>query len=161
LSLPSPKSALAGFAAVLLSFGIVYAICMRIGTNPSPAILAAALAVGLARKPEHLDVRRVLLSLVTLPLVALGAGIVALTLRTIPVLGAALFCSGVTASVWLRNFGERGGIVGRALALPFLTMLIAPVRPDPALGPVGNVLFILGAGLVAVTCSFLVQRVVR
>jgi hypothetical protein len=161
LSLPSLKPALVGFAGVLASFGIVYAICARIGTNPSPAILSAALAVGLARKPDHLDVRRVLLSFVTLPLVALTAGIVGLTLHTLPALGALLFCGGVTLSVWMRNFGERGGVLGRTIALPFMAMLIAPLRPDAALGPLYTTLLIIAAGLIAVTCSFLVQRVVR
>ncbi|MGB8798655.1 MAG: hypothetical protein WCC70_13970, partial [Candidatus Aquilonibacter sp.] len=86
------KSALVAIAGVLASFGVMYAICFGLGVNPSPAILAAALAVGLSRRPEHLDPRAIARGLVVLPAVALAAGFVGLALRVAPPLGAALFC---------------------------------------------------------------------
>jgi len=151
------KSALVGIAGVLASFGTMYAICTHLGANISPAILAAALAVGLARRPERPDLRTMLVRLGTLPLVALAAGLVGLSFRTLPPLGAALFCAGMFFSIWLRNYGERASALGRTIALPFLAMLIVPLRPETALGPVAGALLIVAAGVLAIGCTALVQ----
>ncbi len=150
------KAALVGIAGVLASFGAMYAICMHAGVNASPAILAAALAAGLARRPEKLDLRASLTKLASLPLIALGAALVGLALRTLPVLGALLFCGGVTLSIWLRNYGERGSAIGRTIALPLLTMLVVPlhVAGAPGLGA----LLVIVAGAIAYACTFVVQR---
>jgi len=158
-ALPSPRAAVLAIVGVLASFGVVYAICVRLGTNTSPAILAAALAVGLARRPEHLEWRRALLALVLFPVVALSAGAVGATFRVLPVLGAALFCGGISLSVYLRNFGERGRALGRTIALPFLAMLIVPIRADLSRGPIFAIMLVIGAGIVALICSFAVQRI--
>jgi hypothetical protein len=149
------KQAVLAMAAILASFGIMYAICLRIGTDASPAILAAALAVGLARRPEKLQLSAMLEKFVTLPLVGLAAGGVGLAFRTFPPVGAVLFTLGVTASVWLRNFGERGSIVGRTIALPFIAMLVVPVHVEgrPGLGA----LLVLLAGAIAFLCTLVVQ----
>lgn len=151
------KSALVAIAGVLASFGAMYAICTHLGANISPAILAAALAVGLARRPERLDPRAMLLRLATLPLVALAAGVVGLTFRTLPPLGAALFCAGMALAIWLRNFGERASALGRTIALPFLAMLIVPLRPEMTLAPVAGALLVIAAGVVAIACTAGVQ----
>jgi hypothetical protein len=141
--------------AVIASFGIMYALCMRTGANASPAILAAALAVGLTRKAEKLDVREALEKFVSLPLIGLAAGGIGLAFRTVPLLGAALFTFGITLSVWLRNFGERASAIGRTIALPFITMLVVPVHVEgrPGLGA----LLVLLAGVIAFICSLAVQ----
>jgi hypothetical protein len=149
------RQAALAMTAILASFGIMYAICVRIGVDASPAILAAALAVGLARRPEKLELRAALEKFFTLPLVGLAAGGIGLAFRTFPAVGAALFTLGVTASVWLRNFGERGSIVGRTIALPFITMLVVPVHIEgrPGLGA----LLVLLAGAIAFVCTLAVQ----
>ncbi len=141
----------------MASFGAMYAICTHLGANISPAILAAALAVGLARRPERPDVRALLARLLTLPLVALAAGIVGLTFRSFPPLGAALFCAGITLSIWLRNYGERASAIGRTIALPFIAMLVVPLRPETSLGPVIGALLVIAAGVAAIACTTAVQ----
>jgi hypothetical protein len=153
------RAAVVAMAGVLASFGVLYAICVKLGTNPSPAILAAALAVGLARRPDHLDPRSALITFVTLPGVALAGALVGLAFRASPILGAALFVIGVMLSVWLRNFGERGRLIGRIVALPFIVMLVVPFRADPSLAPWISVLLVLCAGIVANLCTYAVHRI--
>jgi hypothetical protein len=154
------KRALVAIVGVLASFGAMYAICTHLGANISPAILAAALAVGLARRPQRFDARETLVRLATLPLVALAAGIVGLTIRALPPLGAVLFCAGITLSIWLRNFGERASAVGRTIALPFIAMLVVPLRPETSLGPVIGALLVIAAGVIAIACTMGVQWIV-
>jgi len=156
--IPALRGAVVTIVAVLISFGVMYAICTGAGAGASPAILAAALAVGLARRPERLEPHTSLLKGIALPLVALAAGAVGLTFRAFPPLGAALFCAGISLSVWLRAFGERGNIVGRIIALPFLAMLIVPVRVETARGPGSTAVLVIIAGVVAFACSAAVQR---
>jgi hypothetical protein len=152
------KNALVAIAGVLASFGVMYAICFALGVNSSPAILAAAIAVGLSRRPEYLDPRTPARGLIVLPAVALAAGLVGLAFRVVPLLGAALFCAGIALSIWLRNFGERGSAIGRTIALPFIAMLVVPVHVDSGRPWLGALLVIL-AGAIAFVCASVVQRV--
>jgi len=152
------KSALVGIAGVLASFLAMYAICARAGVNASPAILAAALAVGLARRPENFDLRATLAKFASLPIVALGAALVGLTFRSLPVLGAILFCAGMALSIWLRNFDKGGAAIGRLIALPLLTMLVVPVHVDTGHPGLGALLVML-AGAIAFAATYLLQRI--
>ena len=151
------KQAALAMVAILASFGIMYGICARAGVNASPAILAAALAVGLTRKPEHLAPREVLARFVLLPLVGVTAAGVGLAFRTLPALGAALFCIGIALSIYLRNFGERASTLGRTIALPFIVMLVVPVQVDSAAHPGLGALLVLAAGAIAFACTAVVQ----
>jgi len=152
------RSAAVAFAAVLIAFGIMYALCARLGVNNSPAILAAALCVTLARSSERLDVRAAASRLISLIVLALAAGLVGLCFRTIPALGAALFCVCVALSVWLRNYGERGSAFGRIIAMPFIVMLVVPVRVE-GMAPGTGALLVIAAGAVAYASNTFVQRV--
>ncbi|HLI97057.1 MAG TPA: FUSC family protein [Candidatus Baltobacteraceae bacterium] len=127
----------------------MYELDMRYGTGPSPAVLAAALSVGLMRRPEHLGIRALMIKVVTMPLIALSAAFVGLALLRAPVLGAAIFCAGIGLSIWLRNFGPRASAVGRAISLPLLTILAVPVRLDPNVSPIVSAALVLIAGAVA------------
>ena len=106
-------SALVSIAAVLASFGVMYAVCVRLGINASPAIMAAALAMGMMRRAERLDLKALLLKCISLPLVALVAGAVGLALLKAPALGAALFTGGIALSILLRRYGPRAAALGR------------------------------------------------
>jgi hypothetical protein len=143
------RSSVFAIAAVLTSFAATYALCMRLGTNASPAILAAALCVGLMRRPERLDLRSLLFKLVALPLVALCAGLVAFAFRTAPLLGAAIFSCGIALSIVLRNYGERASAIGRTIALPLMAILVVPVRMDDTHGKLIPALLMLAAGAIA------------
>jgi hypothetical protein len=151
------QSALA-MVAILASFGLMYAICTLLRVDTSPAILAAALAVGLTRQKERPDPRAVVQKFVALPIIGLAAGAIGFAFRAAPVLGAALFTLGITLSVWLRNFGERASAIGRTIAVPFIAMLVVPVRVDghPGLGAV----LVLAAGAIAFICASVVQWLV-
>src|SRR5262249_48257247 len=120
--------AVVAIVAVMLSFGAVYALCVRLGADASPAILAAALTLGLMRRPEPLDLRSVLRSFVLLPLIALGAGLIGHAFLVAPALGAVLFSGGIALSVWLRQFGELASALGRTIALPLMMTLVVPVH---------------------------------
>ncbi len=146
------RSALAVIAAVLASFCAMYAICTRLGFDPSPAVLSAALCVGLMRRSEPLEVRPMLVKLVGLPLVALAAVLVGLAFHAAPVFGAVLFTGAITLSILLRNYGERAAALGRTIALPLLTMLVVPVHMSGT-GKLVPVLLVIAAGLIAFAAS--------
>ncbi|HTX58548.1 MAG TPA: FUSC family protein [Verrucomicrobiae bacterium] len=148
-------------AGALASFGIVYALGLRFGAGAAPAILAAALAVGLGRQGEAPDLRRLLFKLATLPLVALAAGAVGVTFLRSPLLGAALFTAAIALSIWLRNYGRRGAIAGRVVALPFVSMLIVPVALDLPGGAPAAAAFAVAAGASASICTTLVSLLAR
>jgi len=152
------KTALVGIAGVVASFLAMYAICVLAGVNTSPAILAAALALGLARRSEKLSPRATLARFISLPLVALGAALVGVAFRALPLLGAILFCTGVTLSIWLRNLGERGAAIGRLIALPLLTMLVVPVHADAGRPGFGALLVLLAGGI-AFAFTYALQRI--
>lgn len=141
--------ALRTIAAVVTAFLVTYAIGVRAGTGAAPAVLSAALCVGLMRRPDELTLQTLARKVVTLPLVALMAGFIGLTLLRLPWLGALLFTGGIASSVALRRYGERGAAVGRAIALPLLTMLVVPVAIDPRAGIVVTTLLVVAAGIVA------------
>lgn len=125
-------SALVSITAVLASFGVMYAVCAWFGVNASPAVLAAALSVGLMRHGEKPEPRALLIKSVMLPFIALAAGLVGLALLKLPALGAALFTGGIVLSILLRRYGPRAAAVGRVIALPLMAILVVPVRMEIA-----------------------------
>ena len=122
------RSALVSIAAILASFGVMYALCTWIGVNASPAVLSAALSVGLMRHGERPEPKVLLIKLVMLPFIALIAGLVGLALLKLPVLGAALFTGGIVLSILLRRYGPRAAAIGRVIAVPLMAILVVPVR---------------------------------
>lgn len=147
------RDAVVAIAAVLVSFGVTYALCVRDGAGTSAAVLAAALCVGLMRRRERLDLRALLVKFVSLPLIALAAGAIGFALLAAPVLGAVLFSGGIALSIWLRNFGERAAAIGRTIALPFLAILIVPVHVDANGNALRAALLVVAAGAIAFVCS--------
>lgn len=140
-------------AAVLASFCIMYAVCVRAHVSVSVAILAAALCVGLVRRPEGLSLRKLAMKLLALPAIALAAALVGTTFLRAPVLGASLFTVGVALSVALRQFGERAAALGRTLALPLIMMLAVPVPMGNGSHNGSTALLTLLAGAVAMICA--------
>ncbi|HXW76080.1 MAG TPA: hypothetical protein VEJ20_01585, partial [Candidatus Eremiobacteraceae bacterium] len=146
------RSTLVNMCAVLAGFGVMYALGERFGVGSTPAILAAALTLGLVRRPERLAPRDLLVRFVSLPLIGLTAGAVGLLFLKVPAVGAVMFTVAIAASIWLRNFGERPATIGRALAIPFVTMLVVPARIDAG-SPGRAALWVIGAGIVALLSS--------
>jgi len=153
------RQAVVTIAGALVSFALIYPLCVRFGAGASPAVLAVALAIGLGRGDQPADASSLLRKLVALPLVALAAAAVGLTLVAQPLAGAILFTAGIVLSIWLRNFGARGREVGRVVALPFITMLVVPVGIDSQAGPAVTAAFVIAAGAVAMICASILSRI--
>ncbi len=146
------RTAIVTIAAALASFGLVYLVCIHAGVNSSPAILAAALAVGVTRRTEPLNARSFAMRIVALPLIALCAGIVGLTFRTHFAIGAAAFCVCLALSVWLRRFGAQARRIGRTIALPFVMILAVPIAVNAG-SRAADAALVLLAGVLALLCA--------
>jgi hypothetical protein len=136
--------------AAILSFLTVYALGVRYGVGAQPAIVAAVLAITLARRASPVGRAQLVLQPLTIAAVAPVAGGVGWLLLHVPVVGATVFTVGMFLSIWLRNFGARGKSVGALVALPLLAILIVPVRLSP--GPAGRLVdlgLLVAAGLIA------------
>jgi hypothetical protein len=157
--IPALRLAIASMAAVLLSFGVTYALCLGLGINASPAILAAALSMGLMRRAEKPGLRALLMKLLALPVIAFAAGLVGFAFLKLPALGALLFTTGIVLSILLRRYGERGSTIGRVIALPMITILAVP--PAHIEGDHGRLmlpLLVIAAGVIASLSTLLVSR---
>jgi len=156
--LPALRFAIASICAVLLSFGLTYSLCLELGVDASPAILAAALSVRLMRHDGMPAPRTLLGEFLTLPLVAVAAGLVGLAFLKVPALGAVLFTGGITLSILLRRYGEWGSAIGRVIALPLIAVLVVPpVHLEGAHGPLTLPLLVIAAGLIALTSTLAVS----
>ena len=133
-------------AAAAASFCTVFALCNALGTSTQPSVVAAILAIGMSRRPPATGGRERW----AIPLVVAGVALVAVAIgslmRTLPLLGAAVFVAGMFLSIWLRNFGDRERRLGAIVALPLVAMLVVP--PLGAPGRAG-----LGAELIAIVCA--------
>jgi hypothetical protein len=99
---------------------------LPLGGGPGAAVLAVVLCIALSRSELDLEPRGRLESLLALPavgLVAVGAGVL---LQRAPWLGALVFVTGVSFSIWLRRFGPTAQRLGSLIALPFIALLVTP-----------------------------------
>lgn len=147
------RIAVVSIAAVLASFGVVYALCQALDVNASAAILAATLALSLSRGMEIPNLRKFAAELVLLPLIALTAGLVGMALLNLPPIGAILFIAGMVVSILLRKYGPVARTIGRIVATPLIAILVVPVRIEGIAGRWLPVALMLAAGLTAMMCS--------
>ncbi|MEP6482482.1 MAG: hypothetical protein ABJA94_10795, partial [Rhodoglobus sp.] len=105
--------------------------------DPAPGllVLGAVLAMTLSRSKLVDTWRGRLESLIVLPALAIVTSGVAITLALEPVVGAIAFSAAMFFSVWLRRFGPTWRRIGSLVALPFITLLIAPVSLATAAAP--------------------------
>jgi hypothetical protein len=96
--------------------------------SPGPLVLGAVLAMTLSRSHLVDSWRGRLEAVVVLPALAVIVALVALLLLDLPVVGAAAFTAAMFLSVWLRRFGPTWRRIGSLVALPFITLLIAPAH---------------------------------
>jgi hypothetical protein len=144
------RQAVPAIAAVLASFGTMYVLCGRAGVNVAPAILSAALCVGLTRRTAAFELRAFAIRLASLPLIVLIAAAIGFVFLHAPWIGAAVFTTAMTAAIAARRFGSRAAAVGRTLALPLIVMLAVPV---PASRGAAGVWLALLAGAVSLIAS--------
>jgi hypothetical protein len=93
---------------------------------PGPLVLAGVLAMTLSRNRLVTTWRGRIEALILLPVVGLGTAGVAYLFVVIPIVGAVAFVVAMFLSIWLRRFGSTWTRVGTMIALPFITLLIAP-----------------------------------
>jgi len=154
-----PVAALATVLAAAVSFCLEYALCAYAGSGPQPAILAAILALGMARRAGRRRGTDALLAALNVAVVALAVAVVAFVFHFNRYLGAVVFTGGLFLSVWLRNFDGRLRALGALIALPLVAILIVP---GPGPGDQTNLIVRIGlvacAGLLAYGCNALAGR---
>jgi Fusaric acid resistance protein-like len=146
--------AVPAMAGTLASFLITYALCVRVGTNASPAILSAVLCLGISRAPERHGIVALLRRCIAVPVIALGVALIGATFLRTPVAGAVLFTLGMSASVALREYGRVASAMGRTIALTLIAMLVVPVQIDRSAGILVSIALLLAAAIVAQLCAW-------
>ena len=103
--------------------------------TPGMLVLGAVLAMTLSRSKLIDTWRGRVESVIVLPVLAIVTSGVAALLAFEPLLGAIAFTAAMFFSVWLRRFGPTWQRIGSLVALPFITLLIAPAHlgANPAL----------------------------
>lgn len=127
-SLPGVLETVVAMAATVL-------VVAAVRPEPGLLVLGAVLAMTLARSKLVDSWRGRLESLVVLPVLALVTALVAGLFVVLPVVGAIAFTAGLFLSVWLRRFGPTWRRIGSLVALPFITLLIAPVHLGSGAAP--------------------------
>jgi hypothetical protein len=141
-------------AGTLASFLITYALCERVGTNASPAILSAVLCLGISRAPERHGFVALLRRCIAVPVIALGVSLIGFTFLHAPLAGAMLFTLGMSASVALREYGRVASAMGRTIAFTLIAMLVVPVAIDRSAGVGVTIVLLLAAAIVAQLCAW-------
>lgn len=143
------RTALTAAALAVLAMALTAAATALLAPRADLVILGVALALMLSGR-DVLGTRRGFLeSLVVLPLLSLAVAGVGAVFLAIPGLGAALFTAAVALSVAARRFGGIGRRLGSLAALPFVTLLVAPVRVDAHADPVVTLALVVLVSLVA------------
>jgi hypothetical protein len=94
--------------------------------QPGPLVLAAVLAMTISRNKLVTTWRGRAEAIVLLPFVALATAGVGALLVAVPIAGALAYVFAMFLSIFLRQFGPLWTRVGSLIALPFITLLIAP-----------------------------------
>ena len=124
------RAAVPAMMAALASFGVMYEICARAGVNIAPAVLSAALCVGMMRGGNLFEARAFAVRLATLPFVVLIAAANGVLFLHAPAIGAVVFTSAMTGAIAARRLGARAAAISRTIALPLIAILAVPVPPD-------------------------------
>jgi uncharacterized membrane protein YccC len=110
----------------IVGMSIAVGVVALVDPKPGPLVLAGVLAMTLSRNKLVQTWRGRLEALVLLPVVALLTAGVGYLFVTLPILGATAFVAAMFLSIYLRRFGPAWTRVGSLIALPFITLLIAP-----------------------------------
>ncbi len=145
-------------AAVVAAFAAIGLFGMRLGTGPEPAIVAAVLALTLARRPLARSLREGALAAAMLAGIGVAALGVGRLLLVAPPLGAALFTAGMALALLLHGGTPFARRIGRLMALPLVAILVVPrAAPVPADASLASLVLTLLAGPVAYGCVALVR----
>lgn len=109
---------------------------LAIDPEPGPGVLAVVLCLSLSRSHLDRDLKGRLEAAIALPVVGLVAVGVGMLLLHLPWVGAFVFVTGISVSIWLRRFGLMARRAGSLIALPFVAILATPYVPTTKVGPV-------------------------
>ncbi|PJJ63385.1 FUSC family protein [Compostimonas suwonensis] len=129
------------------------------GESLDLVVLAVMLSLSYTQERAGATIRQRLLGAVALPVVAVAAGGVGALMVGLPVLAAVLFVLAMSGAIWVRRLGPTASRIGTLVALPFVTVLVAPlpVRPS-AFFPLWTALVALVVVAWVVIVGVLAQR---
>jgi hypothetical protein len=145
------RALVAGLPGVIETIVAMTATVLLVAAvNPEPGllVLGAVLAMILSRSKLVDTWRGRLESLIVLPLLAVVTAGVALLFATVPVVGAVAFTAGLFLSVWLRRFGPTWQRIGSLIALPFVTLLVAPAHLGAGAAPLAALVSVIALAVV-------------
>ena len=110
----------------LASLIVAVAVVAIVNPTPGPLVLATVLAMTISRNKLINSWRGRAEAVVLLPVVGLATAGVGYLFVTLPIVGAIAYVTAMFLSIFLRRFGPLWTRVGTLIALPFITLLIAP-----------------------------------
>jgi hypothetical protein len=110
----------------LASMSVAVAVVAIVDPKPGPLVLAAVLAMTISRNKLINTWRGRAEAVILLPVVGLATAGVGYLFVTLPIVGAVAYVTAMFLSIFLRRFGPLWTRVGTLIALPFVTLLIAP-----------------------------------
>jgi hypothetical protein len=134
--------------ATIAAFCTVYAISKPFQAGPNAAILSAVLALTQGRRRTSSD-HSPWMKLAAFPVVAVAVAAIGWLLHNAFVIGAAVFVSAMSFSIWSRQLGETMRRIGSIAALPLVAVLIAPPPPHAPGGHLVNLFLVIVAGVAA------------
>jgi len=144
-------------ALSLLAMLGTLACTQALAPGVASGVLGVVLSLSLARSHLAGERRGAWEALFALPLVALASVGVGHLLHAEPWLGAAVFVAAMAASIWMRRFGARALRAGSLIALPLVTILVAPPLPRSGTGALPAPLVPVAVALAALVCVLLAQ----
>jgi hypothetical protein len=144
-------------ALTLLAMLGTLACAQALAPGVASGVLGVVLSLSLARSHLAGERRGAWEALLALPLVALASVGVGHLLHVAPWLGALVFIVAMAASIWLRRFGPRALRAGSLIALPLVTILVAPPLPRSGTGGLPPLLVPVAVALAALVCVLLTQ----
>ena len=143
-------------ALTLLAMLGTLACTQALAPGVASGVLGVVLSLSLARSHLAGERRGAWEALLALPLVALASVGVGHLLHAAPWLGAMVFVVAMAASIWMRRFGARALRAGSLIALPLVTILVAP-PPRSATAGLPPLLVPVAVALAALACVLLAQ----
>jgi hypothetical protein len=144
-----------------IGMGVSVGLLALFDPQPGPLVLAAVLAMTISRNKLVTSWRGRAEAVILLPFVGLATAGVGYLFVALPIVGAVAYVTAMFLSIFLRRFGSLWTRIGSLIALPFITLLIAPgagVGTSPlvvAVLSIGVLVVVVGLRLLAEVTRFL------
>jgi uncharacterized membrane protein YccC len=120
------RSAVVTMAATLASFATALTVRTQAHQGLTLVVLSVVLSLSLSRMPSQPEWHRAALTVLLVPLVAVGAGFVGQLLQHHFLVGAVVFIAVAVGSISMRQLGRIPAQVGVLLLLPLTSVLVVP-----------------------------------